>query len=185
MVNNWSREKLTKRIRVLLWLFIVGLVLSGVTAFPLLWELNILARWLGASETALPDNSGSLWSWVVTVRNGLRNTYSLYPFIAYGTDWLAFAHLMIAASFIGPLRDPVRNVWVIEWAMLCCVAIIPLALICGPVRGIPFYWQLIDCSFGVVGIVPLWLCRKYIRALEASAPYGRTINQNSVVLSWP
>ena len=32
-----------------------------------------------------------------------------------------------------------------------CLAVIPLALICGPIRGIPFYWRLIDCSFGVIG----------------------------------
>jgi len=37
-----------------------------------------------------------------------------YPFIAYGTDWLAFAHFVIAIAFIGPWRDPVRNVWVVE-----------------------------------------------------------------------
>jgi hypothetical protein len=51
--------------------------------------------------------------------------------------------------------------------MIACVLIIPLALICGPIRGIPFGWQLIDCSFGIVGIVPLWLCRRYINELEA------------------
>jgi hypothetical protein len=40
-------------------------------------------------------------------------------------------------------------------------------LIFGPIRGIPFYWQIIDCSFGVVGIVPLWLVRRDIWRLEA------------------
>ena len=29
--------------------------------------------------------------------------------IAYGTDWLAFAHITIAVAFLGPLKDPVRN----------------------------------------------------------------------------
>ncbi|SCF41963.1 hypothetical protein [Micromonospora mirobrigensis] len=32
----------------------------------------------------------------------------------YGTDWLAFAHLVLAVAFWGPLRDPVRNVWVVQ-----------------------------------------------------------------------
>jgi hypothetical protein len=40
--------------------------------------------------------------------------------------------------------------------MIACVAIIPLAFICGPIRQIPFYWRLIDCSFGVFGIIPLY-----------------------------
>jgi len=50
-----------------------------------------------------------------------------------------------------------------------CVGVIPLALICGPLRGIPFYWQLIDCSFGVVGFIPLLICRNYILECEKLA----------------
>ncbi len=45
-------------------------------------------------------------------------------------------------------------------------AVIPLALICGPIRGIPFYWRLIDCSFGVVGFVPLWVCQRHTLRLQ-------------------
>lgn len=165
---------LRRRIRTLLICFIIGLVLSGITAFPLEWELNLLAKWLGAPENAVPADFSGLTHWIVKVRNGLRETYAAYPFIAYGTDWLAFAHVVIAVAFIGPLRDPVRNIWVITFGMIACVAIIPTVLICGELRGIPFYWQLIDCSFGVVGIVPLWLCYRYIRELETSEPYKAT-----------
>jgi hypothetical protein len=50
--------------------------------------------------------------------------------------------------------------------MIACVAIIPLAFICGSIRQIPLYWRLIDCSFGVFGIIPLYLCRKWIKELE-------------------
>ena len=38
---------------------------------------------------------------------------------------------MIAVAFWGPWRDPVRNVWIVEWGMVCCAAIVPLALIAG------------------------------------------------------
>jgi hypothetical protein len=86
--------------------------------------------------------------------------------MAYGTDWLAFAHLVIAVAFIGPLRDPVRNIWVIEFGLIACVAVFPLAFIAGSVRGIPFYWQLIDCSFGVGGGALLWICYGKVRSLE-------------------
>lgn len=154
--------RLERRIRVLLVLFIVGLVLSGVTAFPIETELRWLTGVLGADAA-----DGGVLRWLVTVRDGVIATNRTYPFLAYGTDWLAFAHLVIAVLFIGPLRDPVRNVWVVEWGMIACAAVIPLALIAGPIRGIPFYWQLIDASFGVIGIVPLWLCLRDIRALEA------------------
>jgi hypothetical protein len=161
-----SKQDLLRRVRVLLVCFIVGLVLSGLTAFPLEWELNLLAHWLGAAPDSIPQEYSGLLHWIVKVRNGLRATNAEYSFIAYGTDWLAYAHLVIAAAFIGPYRDPVRNKWVVDWGLICCAGIIPLALICGPLRGIPFYWQMIDCSFGVLGCIPLWFCRKYIGELE-------------------
>jgi hypothetical protein len=104
--------------------------------------------------------------WIATVREGLRETYARYPFVAYGTDWLAFAHLVLAVLFVGPWRDPVKNRWVIEFGLFACAAVIPLALICGPLRGIPVYWRLIDCSFGVVGAVPLWVCWREVRGME-------------------
>ncbi len=92
-----------------------------------------------------------------------------FPFLAYGTDWLAFGHFVIAIAFIGPLRNPVKNIWVVEFGMIACVLVVPFALGMGAVRGIPIGWRLIDCSFGVLGIIPLWLCRREIQALARLA----------------
>jgi len=156
-----TQARLLRRIRILLGVFVVGLILSGVTAFPLLWELKLLARWL--AWNGVPPR---LLQWILIVRDGLIDTYGKYPWLAYGTDWLAFGHLMIAVAFIGPLRDPQRNIWIIEFGMIACVMVIPLAFICGPIRGIPFYWTLIDCCFGVFGIIPLWLVRNYTLRLN-------------------
>jgi hypothetical protein len=86
---------------------IVGLVMSGLTAFPLLHELNLLAALLAGNSRDIAAHDG-LASWVLTAREGLEVTYRKYPFIAYATDWLAFGHLMIALFFILPWRDPVR-----------------------------------------------------------------------------
>jgi len=157
---------LRRRIRLCLALFVAGLVLSGLTAFPLLHEVNLLAAMLGVGDAASPEGYTGLQYWVLYVREGLQVSYAKYPFLAYGTDWLAFGHLVIAVFFIGPLVDPVRNVWVIQAGMVACVLVIPLALICGPLRGIPFYWRLIDCSFGVVGFVPLWFALRWTRELQ-------------------
>ena len=107
----------------------------------------------------------TLYGFLRQVQQGLEDTGDRYPFIAYGTDWLAFAHLTIAVAFWGPLKDPVRNVWVVQFGMIACAGIIPLALICGPIRGIPFYWTCVDMSFGVVGLVPLTLAYRHIRIL--------------------
>jgi hypothetical protein len=60
----------------------------------------------------------------------------------------------------------VRNKWVFTFGVLACVGVIPLALIAGQVRGIPFYWRLIDMSFGVFGALPLLLCLGYVRRME-------------------
>jgi hypothetical protein len=143
------------RIRAWLLVLAVGLVISGVTAFPLVTEVRLLAELLHAVPA--PD---ALVAWIDRVHEGVAVTGRVYPFIAYGTDWLAFAHVMIAIAFWGPWRDPVRNAWVIEWGMICCVAIIPLALIAGPIRHLPWWWELIDMSFGVFGIIPLLIIRR-------------------------
>jgi len=55
---------------------------------------------------------------------------------------------------------------VITFGLIACAGVVPLALIAGGIRGIPFPWRLIDCSFGVVGFVPLLICRRLIGALE-------------------
>jgi len=153
-------------IRVWLGVFIAGLVVSGVTAFPLPEELWLASAVLHAEWSPFPDVLPGLVEWVDRVRGGVVATGERYPFIAYGTDWLAFAHLVIAVAFIGPWRDPVRNVWVVQWGMICCAGIIPLALIAGAVRGLPFGWQLIDMSFGVLGIIPLLIVARLIRRLD-------------------
>lgn len=72
-----------------------------------------------------PDAAG----WVDRVAAALADAGARYPFLAYGTDWLAFAHLIIAVVFLGPLIDPVRNIWVIQFGVIACAGIIPLALI--------------------------------------------------------
>ena len=161
-----SRDALLRRYRIVLGAFIAGLVLSGVTAFPLLHELELLARMLGIPADAAPASLGGLQYWIATVRDGLHATYASYPWLAYGTDWLAFGHLMIALFFIGPWREPVANAWVLKIGLAACAAVVPLALICGAIRGIPFYWRLIDCSFGVFGTLPLLYCLKLTRQLR-------------------
>ncbi len=162
-----NHTTLLVRYRLVLGTFIVGLILSGVTAFPLLHELEILARLVGVPTDAAPDSLAGLPHWIATVRNGLRATHDDYPWLAYGTDWLAFGHIIIALFFLGPWRDPVPNAWVLKIGLFACLGVFPLALICGPIRGIPFYWRLIDCSFGLFGSLPLFYCLKLTGQMRA------------------
>jgi hypothetical protein len=139
----------------------VSLVLSGVTAFPIQWQLSIaqalIQKW---------NFDNIVTNWIELVYEAITQTYARFGFIAYGTDWLAFAHLVIAVAFIGPFRDPIKNIWVIQFGMIACAGVFPLALIAGNVRGIPFFWQLLDCSFGLIGGLLLLFCYRKIRQLE-------------------
>jgi len=124
-------------------------------------EVHWLADFFGA------DNSPSPFAqWLLRIRSALDDTQSRQPFLFYGTDWLAFGHFMIALVFIGAWRDPVRNRWLFDFGLIACVLVIPFALVFGGWRGIPLWWRLIDCSFGVSGFIPLWFCRRWTLELE-------------------
>lgn len=151
---------LLKKIRLLILFFMIALILSGVTAFPVETELH----WLLSHPSLIPSFAQT---WLQNVYDALKETNTKYSMLAYGYDWLAFAHIVIALMFIGPLKNPVKNIWVIEWGILSCIAVIPLAFIAGPIRHIPLFHILIDCSFGVIGIIPLLICRRWIKQLEA------------------
>lgn len=152
-----NKTLLLRRLRLLTWIFIVGLLVSGVTAIPLRPEVSWIARHFGATDSE---------NWLIRVSDALNGTATRYPFLFYGTDWLAFGHFMIAVAFVGVLRDPVRNRWLFDFGLIACALVIPFAFIFGGIRGIPIWWRLIDCSFGVFGAVPLWLCRKWALELE-------------------
>ena len=157
---------LLSRYRISLGFFIFGLVISGVTAFPLLHELSILASWLGIDNPADYASLTGIHHWIAFVFHGLQETYASFPFIGYGTDWLAFGHLIIAIFFVGPWRDPIRNEWVLYCGIVACLAVFPLALICGAIREIPIYWRLIDCSFGLLGRFPLGYCLRLTKRMR-------------------
>lgn len=151
---------MSNRIIIRRWLlfFIVCLVISGATAIPVVTELEFATRMMPRG-TAIGD-------WLDNVYMAVVKQQQEAPFLAYGYDWLAFAHFVLAILFIGPLKDPVRNVWVIEFGMIACALVIPYALIAGYMRGLPFWWRLVDCSFGVIGFIPLLIVRRKIDRLE-------------------
>ncbi len=169
VIQSVGSDGLLRRSRIWIAVFIVGLVLSGITAFPLERETAWLNRIFNVAASAPTASEPALNTWLRRVHEGIVATNRAFPFMAYGTDWLAFAHLVIAIAFIGPLVDPVRNKWVLVFGIIACVGVVPLAMIAGPIRGIPFYWRLIDSSFGIVGVIPLLICLGYVRQLEQMA----------------
>jgi hypothetical protein len=151
-------EKLELKIKRWLIFFMVTLFLSGLTAMPVERELSFLLK--------MSEDHPQVNAWLQRVYDGFHSMNSQYPFLAYGYDWLAFAHFVLAILFIGPYRDPIRNKWVIQFGMIACILIIPFAFTAGHYRGIPLWWRFIDCSFGIIGIIPLFNCLRYIEKLE-------------------
>ncbi|MBL7981338.1 MAG: hypothetical protein JNL52_05955 [Flavobacteriales bacterium] len=146
-------------IRRWLLVFMLGLLVSGLTAVPLVWLTSVFAE-------LVEPVGGPLYEWAEKAADAVALVDANYPLLFYGTDWLAFAHVVIAMAFIGPFRDPVRNKWVVEWGLLCCACVLLLAFLWAPVRGIPFFWRCVDASFGVVGAIPLWTVLRRIRRME-------------------
>ena len=157
---------LRRRLRHWTWLFLVGLVLSGLTAIPIQAQFDWMAGWLGSDFGGGGLVPEPVAKWLAIAYAGISKTTAHAPFVWYGTDWLAFGHIAIGIAFVGALRDPVRNRWLYQFGLLVCAAVVPWALGFGALRGIPLWWRLIDCSFGVFGAVPLWLCWRWSGELE-------------------
>ena len=155
-------NSIRSRIKLCIWIIIIGLFISGITAFPIESQLAFFVK-------RQADSSSVLSEWLNKVYVAVRETNTRYPFISYGTDWLAFAHILLAILFVGPLMDPVRNIWVVQFGIIAAVLIFPLAFVAGSIRGIPFFWQCIDCSFGAITLAILLPCHKWIKQMEASA----------------
>src|SRR5258706_7731941 len=155
-------KPLLKQIRTWIVLFMIALIISGITAFPVYSEL----QWI-IHSAVFPVNTRT-GAWLMQVWKGVKDTQEKYPFLFYGFDWLAFAHLAIAVLFIGVYKHPVRNRWIIQWAMITCISAVPLAFIAGFIRQIPLFHIFIDCSFGVIGLVPLLIVKRKIAILKTS-----------------
>jgi hypothetical protein len=89
-------ERIKRHIRYLLVLFTLALVMSGLTAVPIRWEIDILQDVIGEG-TWMEQVWAPLAYWISFVHRGLTETSQAYPFIFYGTDWLAFAHMVVSA----------------------------------------------------------------------------------------
>jgi len=157
-----------RRVRILTTIFIIGLALSGATAIPLLAEVDWLVGVTKARNfpLAVPADTPAWALWLCKVQDAIHLTADKNGFLFYGTDWLAFGHFVPALAFVGALHDPVKNRWLFTWGMLACAFLVPYAFVFGAIRGIPVWWRLIDCSFGIIGFMPLWLCRHWLKRIK-------------------
>jgi len=131
-------------------IFQLGLFVSGVTAF-------FIPQGISTVQKIVHFIAPSLSVWLEYVSHGIHSTNQNFEFIYYGTDWLAFAHILFAILFIGPLIKPNENKWVLQFGIIACLLILPLAFFAGEVRDIPMIWRFLDMSFGIIGLAVLGL----------------------------
>jgi len=111
------------------------------------------------------DKSNSL-AWLRPQR--CNSNRQIIRFYWYGMDWMAFAHLLFAILFYGLYKDPIRNKWLVSFGLVACVAIAPIALGFGHLRGIPLIWQFLDMAFGVIAGALLLRIKSLIQSIEKS-----------------
>ncbi len=136
--------------------FMLALLLSGITAFPIRSELH----WLNDYACYFPN---PLQDWIRFLHDTVKSSNDV---LLYGTDWLAFAHIVICLFFIPVYYQPQRYKANVVMGMFACLLIFPLAFVCGHIRHIPFFHQLIDCSFGLIGFLYLYYILRKINRLN-------------------
>lgn len=106
--------------------------------------------------------------WLSLVQQAIVETYDIYPFLAYGYDWLAFGHYIISIPFIMAIRDTRLIPWVINYGIIACIAVLPFAIVFGVIREIPLFWIGVDTLFGIGGLIVLFFLRKQFNALGSA-----------------
>ena len=122
-----------KRARWMLGIVAAGLLVSGITVWPAVPELRFAVQMVWGNAQPTGTLHGFLWRAI----EGLETVQAHYPFMLYAHDWLVFAHVALAILFLGAIRDPVRNVWIVECGLIMCALIPVLAVVCIPAPGVP------------------------------------------------
>jgi len=163
MINE---QKTLKKIRIYLILFLLALLFSLHTVVLVEIETELLAKYVG-HDTFMEELCPSISAWIEHLNLAVSETYSSYPVFAYCMDWLSYAFVVLAIFLLGAIKDPVKNVWIVQVFMVACCLGFILPFIVGPIRDIPIFWRSIDSSFGLIGLLFLLLPYRLIRKLEA------------------
>jgi hypothetical protein len=162
-----DRDKTLRRIRLYLIVFFFGILFGLHTVAFVEIETAYFARFLGYG-TFMEDILPSAASWIENLHHTITEVYKTYPVMAYCMDWLSYACLVFAWFTIGAIKNPVRNIWIIQVYMIACILAAMLPFIVGPFRGIPLFWRFIDCSFGIIGFLLLFSAYRLTKQLQVN-----------------
>ena len=161
MINE---QKTLRKIRIYLILFLLAFLFS-LYIFVFV-EIETLAKYVG-HDTFMEELCPSISAWVEHLNLAVSETYSSYPVFAYLMDWWCYLWVVFLIFLLGAIKDPVKNVWVVQVFMVACCLGFILPFIVGPIRDIPVFWRLFDSSCGLIGLLFLLLPYRLIRKLEA------------------
>lgn len=156
-IQTSQQQLLLGHIRLATLVFMALLIVSGLTAFPLRTEIE----WMQAHAFMFND---TLQVWIYSVYLAIQQTPEV---MLYGTDWLAFAHIVIALFFLPFYFKPIQYQLNLIIGMTACLLVFPLAFVCGPLRGIPLFHQFIDCAFGLGGFALLYYIYSLTKKIKA------------------
>lgn len=149
-----------RRPRMMLAVVALGLFLSGVTIWPWDPELRLAIFILEGIGGPLP-----LVELLESILADMRHLRETQSFVLYVADWLAYAHLVLTVLFLMAMKDPVRNILVVQFGLVCCLTVPILAMTCIPLRGLPLFWIVVDSSFALAAL-PLWIALRDLQRLE-------------------
>ena len=72
-----------------------------------------------------------------------------------------------------------RNIWVLKFGLISCAGVVPLALICAPLRHIPLWWIAVDSSFGIIGAIPLYAAYRLTHRLETDQLSAHAVSRSA------
>jgi len=157
-------KKTLKKIRIYLVIFFLGILFSLHTVLFVEVETAFFVKHLGPG-TAMEQKLPFVSAWIENLYASVKETYANYPVIAYCMDWLSYACVVFAIFMIGAIKDPVKNIWIIQTYMLACLLAAALPFIAGPFRGVPIFWRCLDGSFGVIGFLVLLIPYRLTKSL--------------------
>ena len=79
-----KQQQLQKQIKVLVLFFMIGIILSGITAFPIETEIEFFDNYF-INSTWLQNYLPSIYHFLIFVSKGVHETAKNYPFIFSST----------------------------------------------------------------------------------------------------
>jgi len=166
-MNAESDKKTLRKIRIYLVIFFLGILFGMHTVVFVQPETAFFVKHFGPG-TFVDEKIPFVAAWIENLYISIHETSANYPAIAYCMDWLSYACIVFAIFMIGAIKDPVKNIWIIQTYMLACLMAAALPFIAGPFREIPIFWRFLDGSFGVIGFLVLLPPYKLTKSLAAS-----------------